>query len=91
MLLSLMIYGCATPHGNYIRTINLLVGKRIDQPLIIISDGELISRVENADGNIVYSYLYPAPCISIFEVDPVTNVIVRASFKGSESTCFLVP
>lgn len=86
-----MISGCAAPHENYIRTINLLVGKRIDQPLIIISDGELISKAVNADGNIVYSYLYPAPCISIFEVNPVSNVIVRASFKGSESTCFLVP
>jgi len=58
-------------------------------------DKDLISTRELPNGNVEKKYLegfgLQRPCIHVYEIDPKTDVIVRADFEGRDEDCVAVP
>lgn len=98
----LVVLGCTTvtPHQNFVNMLNRQVGKNwmwLRAHHQFPSEETLISSKELPNGNIEKKYkstlgfVKKRTCISIYEIDPKTDIIVRADFEGTEEDCVMNP
>ncbi len=52
---------------------------------------ELVDQRDLPNGHIAYKYRYQGTCRYTFEVDPMTDIIVAASWEGDARHCAIVP
>ena len=66
------------PHENFFNNVAADVGKRTDDPSTRFYrySEYRISNVETASGNIEYEYDWGTFCITYYEVNPTTQIIV---------------
>ena len=96
VLFSHYLLGCTTTtsHENFVRSLNLHVGRVPNFAAHIKRD---MVRAVLPSGNIEYRYAMRwhgrGPCVSIFEVDASTGKIIRVDFeaKDPERECLQPP
>lgn len=91
---ALVILGCAsvTPHENFVNFLNRQVGKDpawLKAHYQFPDEKDLVGTKELQNGNIEKKYQVTwgrgkRTCIRYYEIDPATNIIVRADFEGAE-------
>ncbi len=97
-----VVLGCTTvtPHENFVNMLNRQVGKNwiwLRDHYQFPSEKTLISSKELPNGNVVKKYKSTwgfgrkRTCISIYEIDPKTDIIVHAGFEGTEEDCVINP
>lgn len=95
MLIVITFLGCnsMTPHENFKAQLNNKIGKKWNElPYFQFpSEKYLISTKILTNGNLEKRYRSRKKCIHIYEIDPKTNIIVNASFEGSETDCAINP
>lgn len=95
-VLSSILAGCysVTPRQNFINMMNAEVGKRVAdlRPYLYPPESMLISSTALPNGNVEKRYKPPPlgsdrrVCIHIYEIDPKTDVIIRAEGEGAQNT-----
>jgi hypothetical protein len=75
-----------TAQENYAREVNAMVGASVDR----LKNNPLSER-QLDNGNVEYKYRYNQGCIEIYEVDPRTRIVQKASYEGSSDWCNLSP
>jgi hypothetical protein len=95
-----LLAACAdhpSPHENFVNMLNSKVGKKWTdlRPYMYPSDKDLISSTELPNGNIENRYMEglgsKRPCIHVYEIDPKTQIIVRADYEGRDEDCVAAP
>jgi hypothetical protein len=97
-----VVLGCATvtPHENYVNALNRTVGKNwtwLRTHHQLPSENDLISSEELPNGNVVKKYkstlgfVRKRTCVSIYEIDPKTELVVGVGFEGTEKDCAFNP
>jgi hypothetical protein len=100
-----LILGCVppvTPHENFVYNLNRLVGKKVTylREHHAFPREDQVSTVELPNGHlkmveeVKMSYRVHGVCRTIYEVDPLTDTIVRVDFEGTEDTeknCVVFP
>ncbi len=80
-----------TPHENFVNNLNSRVGRSIDIPRTDLKPTLLLSERQLQNGNVEYRYRYLGNCVQVYEVDPSTRIIKRATWEGSEKSCIAPP
>lgn len=101
ILIVVVFAGCSsmTPHENFKAQLHAKIGKKWNElpSYQFPSEEYLISSKELPNGNVekkyklVWGFGKQRTCIHIYEIDPKTNIIVNASFEGSETDCAINP
>lgn len=92
-----LLIGCATPHENFARNIRSHIGdKWTELGPAFPPESDLINSRVLPNGNIEKTYRstwrfgwdrsVERICIQIFEIDPKTDVILSADFRGERNT-----
>jgi hypothetical protein len=82
-----------TPHENFKNHMKDNVGRKADDPFssIIRYSDRVIGKTALPNGNTEVKYRGRGTCITYFEVDSKTNIIVGWRFEGSEKDCAIAP
>ena len=95
LLMALLSVGCSSipPHDNFKQSLYGAIGRSIynNVPGRWPYKEDLIDTTPLPNGNVEYRYKYGRTCRYIFEVDPVTHLIVGARFEGKETDCVINP
>lgn len=97
-----VVLGCTTvtPHENFVNMLNRQVGENwtwLRTHHQFPAEETLINSRELPNGNVEKKYKNTwgfgrkRTCISIYEIDPKTEIIVRVGFEGTEEDCVINP
>jgi hypothetical protein len=86
---SVLMTGCAVgdPHENFVNRVNRLPSNKISDYSFFHEKGRKLSEELLPNGHLLYRFVYANTCNYILEVDPRTNVIVKASYEGERRHC----
>ncbi len=98
-LMMLVMLGCATvtPHDNFINHLHWVVGKNwtwLRNNHQLPGETFLVSSKELLNGNIEKRYKWTMgkyTCTNIYEIDPMSELVVRTGFEGRDEDCVSPP
>ena len=81
------------PHDNFKAIVGSDVGKRADHPHshIVLYADRFVGETVLDNGNIEKKYQHRGSCVSFYEIDWKTNIIVGWRFEGSKADCTIQP
>ena len=81
------------PHDNFKNFHARNVGKRADHPhtYIVLYADRFVGEKVLDNGNIEKKYQHKRSCVSFYEIDKKTNIIVGWRFEGSKTDCTILP
>jgi hypothetical protein len=91
MALAVMV-GCAygDPHENFVRNIVGRAGSKISDFESLRPSRRLsVRKLDN--GTNEYRYSYSRTCVTIYIVDPKTDMILKSGFEGDKRDCVWNP
>ncbi len=103
IVILLLASGCALfapdPHENFLEIMHSKIGEKWNElPRTQYPDEkDLISSQTLSNGNIekkyrqVWGFKKNRICISIYEIDPKTDIIVGVGFEGKKEDCVIYP
>lgn len=96
-IFTFFIQGCVVsfidPHENFLEMRKSYIGKSIEKviPQFAAVNRDLLNITELDNGNVEYKFFEGRTCRTVFEVNPITQIIVDFRFEGNEEDCFINP
>ena len=86
------IYDLDYQHSGFLVGLEKSVGRKFSEIRNTAHrDESILGETKLPNGHIVYKYRYIRTCRYMLEVDPVTDIIVSANWKGDKGDCIHVP
>jgi hypothetical protein len=85
-------FGCAyeDPHVYFLRNQEIRIGTKLHSSNLV-KRYQLVVTNKKENGNVEYHFKTAPKCTEIYEINPKTDIIVRASFEGSKKDCVQKP